>query len=248
MIASARLGFVAGIIAAALGCASSPSPAAPATAPPRPPAPDSEPGVVVHEVVRRNGYELTFVSKDPDLDPGVHTQLVERFFVVYPREVAEYNPGSLTKVKFVIDPTYDGVAATNAGVVRISAAWFHKHPKDIDVVTHEVMHIVQAYPPGAGPGWITEGIADYARCRFGVSNAAGGWSLPALTAEHKYTTSYRVTARFFVWLEAKVKPGLVKSIDAAMRAHTYRPALWAQLTGKTVDQLWAEYAANPALP
>jgi hypothetical protein len=33
------------------------------------------------------------------------------------------------------------------------------------------MHIVQAYPDGAGPWWITEGIADFVRFDDGIDNA-----------------------------------------------------------------------------
>jgi len=196
--------------------------------------------------IRRAGYELVFVNDDPQLDPTVRARLIDAFFTVYPKEVAAYNPAALTRVTFHIDPSYDGVAATDAGVVRFNPAWFHKHPNDIDVVTHEVMHIVQAYPPDGGPGWVTEGIADYVRYRFGVDNAGAGWSLPDVTPAHHYTTSYRVTARFLVWLEAR-HPGLVKALDAAMRTSTYSAELWARETGQTVDELWAAYVADPAL-
>ncbi|MDQ6763679.1 MAG: basic secretory family protein [Bacteroidota bacterium] len=32
-----------------------------------------------------------------------------------------------------------------------------------------------------------------------------------------------------------------------MRNKKYTTAFWKTKTGKTVDQLWAEYAANPAI-
>jgi hypothetical protein len=32
-----------------------------------------------------------------------------------------------------------------------------------------------------------------------------------------------------------------------MREHTYTDAVWANETGKTLDQLWAAYIANPAI-
>jgi hypothetical protein len=253
----ARIGSLAALLGASLlACASAP-PVTPAPAPapppatdatpPTPPAPANGPGVLIREVVRDNGYELTFLSLDPALDPDVHKKLIERFFAVYPAEVAAFNPAARTSVTFIVDPSYPGVAETDNGIVLFNANWYHTHPADIDIVTHEVMHIVQDYPNDAGPGWITEGIADFARARFGVSNAEGGWVLPALKAEHRYTTSYQVTARFFLWLDARVKPGLIKTLDAAMRAHRYEPALWTAETGKTIDQLWAAYVVDPKL-
>jgi hypothetical protein len=123
-----------------------------------------------------------------------------------------------------------------------------KNPEDIDVVTHEGMHIVQSYPGGAGPGWVTEGVADYVRYKMGVNNAAGNWSLPALRENHHYTNAYRVTARFFVWIESKHGEGLVKKLDHAMRSKEYSEEFWKTHTGKTVDELWADYKADPALP
>ena len=32
-----------------------------------------------------------------------------------------------------------------------------------------------------------------------------------------------------------------------MRNQTYKPELWKTFTGKTVDELWKEYAANPVI-
>jgi hypothetical protein len=109
------------------------------------------------------------------------------------------------------------------------------------------MHIVQDYGDSSGPGWLTEGIADYARYKFGVNNAAAKWELKYKPGQ-KYTDAYRVTARFLVWMEEKVKPGIVKDLDSQMRKHTFTDNTWQQLTGKTVDQLWAEYTANPESP
>jgi hypothetical protein len=93
-----------------------------------------------------------------------------------------------------------------------------------------------------------EGLADYARDRYGVTNARGGWFLPSFSSSQKYTDSYRVTARFFKWLEVRVKPTLLDELDAGLRGAPYREAFWVEQTGKSVDQLWADYAAAPALP
>ena len=147
----------------------------------------------------------------------------------------------------VIDTAYNGVAATDNGKVTISNKWLHKRPEDIDVVTHEVMHIVQDYGDSNGPGWLTEGIADYARYKFGVNNDAAKWSLGDLKPTQNYTDAYRVTARFLVWMEEKVKPGIVKQLDSQMRKHTFTDATWQQLTGKSVDDLWKSYTQNPVI-
>lgn len=199
------------------------------------------------EVFEREGYRLIFTNTDPNLDPAVKSKLISTFFKVYPKLAKEYNKNTAQEVYMLIDTTYRGVAETGNAHVKISAAWFHKHPEDIDVVTHEVMHIVQNYGESAGPGWLTEGIADYARYKFGVNNDAAKWTLPAYKAGINYTNSYRITARFLAWLEIHNKKDIVKKLDKQMRDHKYAAESWQKLTGKSLDELWAEYIADPEL-
>lgn len=199
------------------------------------------------KVFTKDGYKLTLTNNDATLDTAELTRLVKTFYIVYPKLAAEYNSGTLKEVKMAVDTAYKSVAATADGKVTIASSWLHKRPEDIDVVTHEVMHIVQDYGESVGPGWLTEGIADFARNKFGVNNAAAKWSLPEFKSTQNYDNAYRVTARFLFWIEEKVKPGIVKELDSQLRKHTYTDNAWKQLTGKTVDELWKEYAANPAI-
>lgn len=195
------------------------------------------------EVIKKNGYTLTFINLDPKLDKKVKTRLIDTFFKVYPKLSKEFNKHARKEVTFFIDTAYAGVAEAGGGRVRFSHKWLHDHPGDIDVVTHETMHIVQAYPHNAGPGWLTEGIADYVRYRFGVDNKGAGWALPNYKSSQHYTNSYRVTARFLDWIE-KQYPGFVKKMDSAMRNNEYSPQLWKQWTGKDLDALWKTYGED----
>ncbi|MGD9556039.1 MAG: basic secretory protein-like protein [Mangrovibacterium sp.] len=197
--------------------------------------------------VERKGFTLVFINKDPSFKPQMINRLKETFFTVYPVLAKDYNKKTAKRVVFVVDPQYDGVAATSEGQVVFSPKWFENHPEDIDVVTHEVMHIVQAYGNTPGPGWLTEGIADYVRYAYGVNNPEAGWSLPDVKAEQNYTNAYRVTARFLVWLEQRKDRKIVKKLDEVMRAHTYSEGIWKKLTGKTPDALWKEYVSDPKI-
>jgi hypothetical protein len=198
-------------------------------------------------VVNKNGYNLTLINQDATLDTALLTRMENTFFKVYPELAAAYNPNTLKNVTMVIDTAYKGVAETDNGKVTISSAWMHKRPEDIDVITHEVMHIVQDYGESTGPGWLTEGIADYARYKFGVNNDAAKWSLTPYKAGQNYDNAYRITARFLVWIEEKIKPGIVKDLNTQLRLHTFTDNSWKAATGKTVDELWAQYIANPAI-
>lgn len=199
------------------------------------------------EVFKKKGYKLTFKNQDTSFSKELKDKLIETFYEVYPKLAKEYNKKTSKNVTFVIDTAYDGVAATSNDRVVFSAKYMTSHPKDIDVVTHEVMHIVQAYKESNGPGWLTEGIADYARFKFGVDNAGAKWALPAFKASQSYENSYRITARFLFWIEKNIKPGLVKELDSQLRDHTFTNDSWKNETGKTLDELWAAYAANPAV-
>jgi hypothetical protein len=110
-----------------------------------------------------------------------------------------------------------------------------------------MMHVVQQYGYANGPVYWVEGLADYARYRYGINNAAAAWSPPPYAPTQKYTDSYQVTARFLVWLENHVNRGIPTDLDRVLRAATYTDMFWVAETGRTVDLLWSAYGANPAL-
>jgi len=197
------------------------------------------------DTITREGYTLLFYNLLPGFDTSIRRRLIDAFFLVYPMEVRRFNAKAAREVTFTIDPGYNGVAETSGNKVRISPQWLQTHPEDIDVVTHEAMHIVQNYTHPV-PGWLTEGIADYARYTYGINNHNGNWLLPDFMASQHYTNAYRVTARFFVWLEKK-HTGIIDSLDKAARTGKYTPQIWTKLTGKTVDGLWQDYSEHPQL-
>ncbi len=200
-------------------------------------------------VYKRYGYTLTFANNDSTLPEAEQQRVINTFFDVYPKLAKAYNKHTAKEVFINIDTAYKGVAETGNAHILISSHWLHARPEDIDVVTHEGMHIVQDYGESIGPGWLTEGIADFARYKFGINNDAAKWKLPAYKGGQSYENSYRITARFLLWIEDTNKSGLVKELDKQLRNHTYTAESWQKLTGKTLDELWKAYtAASPAAP
>ncbi|WP_224996333.1 basic secretory family protein [Cesiribacter sp. SM1] len=199
------------------------------------------------EVFARNGYSLTFINNDPALNQEVKRRIISTFFDLYPLLALHYNPLAQTEVVFKIDTAYHSVAEACGGQVLFGAGWLRDHPGDIDVVTHELMHVVQAYPDGTGPRWVAEGIADYVRYTYGVDNKGGGWFLPPYSPEQHYTDGYRITARFLLWLEKEERPGIVKKLDEHMRSKTYSTNSWKELSGKDLDALWESYTRDPII-
>ena len=130
--------------------------------------------------ITRKKITLVFVSRDSLLNPETREKMINAFFKVYPAEMKRFNRDASRRVVFIVDPGYKGVAATGGGVVRYNPKWLKDHPEDIDVVTHEVMHIVQNYGRGGGPGWLTEGIADYVRYTRSLHRWRRAESFPAM--------------------------------------------------------------------
>ncbi len=142
------------------------------------------------------------------------------------------------EIKLRIRKSNRGVAATSGRAITVSSGWVEKHPEDIGLVFHELVHVIQAYPNGQ-PLWITEGIADY--LRWGIFEAKPQAWFPRPKDKQGYRQSYRVSAGFFLWLESGQAPGIVKKLNVAMRRGAYSDEIFHQETNKTLDELWAEY-------
>lgn len=198
-------------------------------------------------IVENGGITVTFENEDPGLKPLIQDGLIEIIFEVYPKLVQDFNPDARKDLKVKIDTAYNGVAYAHNGQITISSKWLRQKPEDLDLMTHEVMHIIQSYPHRAGPGWLTEGIADYVRHVYGVNNEGAKWSLPNYSPNQKYTDSYRITARFLLWITEQYDKDLVIKLDSNLRNKTYSANLWAEYTGKTLDELWILYTKNPQI-
>ena len=195
----------------------------------------------------KHGIEIQFHNEDASIDKSIVKKFVSTIFNTYPKLMKSFNKNARTDLIVKIDTSYHGVAYAQNGAITISSNWIHEHPTDIDLITHEGMHIIQAYPDGSGPGWLIEGIADYVRHVFGVDNPSANWYLPQYKDGQHYTNSYRVTANFLVWTTANYDKKLVQKLDHHLREKTYTPSVWQKYTGITLDELWKLYEENPTM-
>lgn len=177
---------------------------------------------------------------DEQLAP-VAGNLATLFYECYPKLLARFeNPEKPAprKVKLVFKDELKVPGYSHQDTVVVSTQWLRDNPRDIGLFTHELAHLVQAYP-SPDPGWITEGIADYARDRYGPKDQ-GGWALPkTLGPDRSYKDSYGVTARFLLWLDKK-HPGTVDKIHRKMQNKTFRVEDFEELTKRDVETLWRE--------
>jgi hypothetical protein len=191
--------------------------------------------------------DLTLVLEGPvdaEFAP-IAGRLTALFYECYPNLLTRFEHPTRKaphKIRLIFDPKLDIPAHCSGDRVTISIDWLKAHPEDIGLLTHELTHAVQAYPD-SNPGWLTEGIADYARKVYGPEKQPG-WNFPArLSPQQSYTNSYGVTARFLVWIDEK-HPGTVDTLHRRMQDREFRLEDFQAATGKTVDELWAECVAE----
>jgi hypothetical protein len=154
-------------------------------------------------------------------------------------------PGHVT-IRFRADMPRGIPAMTGGDRISCNIAWFRRnlHGEAAGAVVHEMVHVVQHYGgrrEGAeqNPGWLVEGIADYIRW-FKYEPQTHGADIHD-PSKAKYDGSYRVTANFLNWVTARYDKQIVEHLNAAMRKGEYSDELWKQYTGKTADELGAEW-------
>lgn len=181
------------------------------------------------------------VSVEGAFNNDTLNDLVCTFHTVYPQLVARFNPTAPQTV-FLEVRDIDPPAFAFDNHIVVKRQWMLDNPHDTDIMVHEGMHIVQAYSFGNVPGWLTEGIADFVRNEFGLSNI--GWSLQQYRYGQHYTNGYGVTASFLQWIDANYAGGgssRVDQLDDLLRSGQYTDNIWVQWTGHDVDHLWYFY-------
>ncbi|MGC3970931.1 MAG: basic secretory protein-like protein [Pirellulales bacterium] len=146
------------------------------------------------------------------------------------------------EIRLVFRDSMKGVAATTGNTITIAADWVRRHPEDRGMVVHELTHAVQAYPRNDA-GWLVEGIADYVRFYHFEPQAKLG---PIDPARQTYRDGYRTGAMLLAWIEATHGKDAVRKLNEALRTSRYRYELFRELTGKSLDRLWADFLESDA--
>lgn len=182
-------------------------------------------------------------------------RLKEHFNRIYPVLCEEFNYGVMWDIRYKLDDSNDEYVAYQIGgsrdtekIIAMNPTHFKKTATDFSTLTHELTHAVQSYrdakygPNNSANGgeWLTEGVADYSRYLLDPTP----FSLPEFNKSQSYTNSYRVTARFFVWLDQQYDTTFMNQFHEGLKTEVYTQKLFVKITGKTLDELWAIYAAS----
>lgn len=184
------------------------------------------------------------ITVDGDIDAAmapVAGKMTALFFECYPKLLARFeNPDrpAPRHIRLTFVTGLKPPAQCSGDRVEVSVGWLRDHPDDLGMLTHELTHAVQAYPD-YNPGWLTEGIADYARHLYGPKEQPG-WSLAAkLTADQSYRDGYGTAAKFLLWLDART-PGAVDKLHRKMQTGGLKRGDIEAIAGRPLDALWDE--------
>lgn len=194
-------------------------------------------------------YEIEFdTSETPKLAGWVETRLRPVCEAWYPKIIQllggdGYRPPRRLTITF--KKGMPGVANTLGTRIHCAEDWFQQNLEGeaIGAVVHELVHVVQqdarARRGSPAPSWLVEGLADYVRWFKYEPEANRPRPNPARA---KYTDSYRTTGAFLNYVfETRAQTGVAKTFASAIRNRQYTPELWKVQTGRTVDELWADY-------
>ncbi len=158
--------------------------------------------------------------------------------IVEALHVEGYTPPNRISVTFKKD--MKGVAYTAGTRIVCAAPWFTAHKDDVGALVHELAHVVQSYPK-YDPPWLVEGVADYVRW----------WRYEEPKNRHlpnpdrsNYSDGYQTTGAFLAWVVTKYDKELVLKVNEALRDGNYKPQIFKESTGKSVEDLWTEFKST----
>ncbi|GLT45707.1 hypothetical protein SLA2020_195200 [Shorea laevis] len=150
---------------------------------------------------------------------------------------------NVPKVTLFIDNMNGPPAYSGNNEIHVNANYVGNYPGDVKreftgMLFHEMTHIWQWDGNQQAPRGLIEGIADFVRLK--ASYAPSHWVKAG--QGDRWDDGYDVTARFLDYCN-DLKNGFVAELNKKMR-NGYNDNYFAELPGKSVDQLWNDYKAK----
>lgn len=167
-------------------------------------------------------------------DPG--SKLPQRFDVVFEKHL---------RIRNFVGYDAAGRTDTKAAKIYLGAEYFAQDTNDFfdGYFVHEMAHLAQQYTAKAPDYWV-EGIADYVRFKLGYTN---GWICPQCSTDYPhYTSGYACAGAFLLFVDTTYDSNVVRQLSMALRQDSYSQAFFMKTTGKSLDELWAEFQKAPA--
>jgi hypothetical protein len=111
------------------------------------------------------------------------------------------------------------------------------------ILIHEMTHVAQQYHTIKQPYW-AEGMADYAFFKLGFTN--GSFCAECSEQFPNYKSGYSCAGAFLLQLDSIYGPNLIRELNTQLRKNTYSDSFFAQYTGKSLQNLWADFQKTRA--
>ena len=151
----------------------------------------------------------------------------------------KYDTSTTVTLRFKDMP---GVAHASGSTIEASSAYFKTHSDDVGALVHELVHVIQAYPNGS-PGWLVEGIADYARYYY-YEPLKGIAFKPS--ADQDYHAGYNPAAALLAKVQVGKPVAIISKLNELGHEGKLTEATFKDVTGMTPDEAWNRVEAKPA--
>lgn len=180
-------------------------------------------------------------NKDPSVPDDLSDRLYQLLCDVYIDVFDYFADGEYRTIHCSFGDGGGAAAYAYGNNIVIDVNFISGNPKDIDCLTHELIHCAQMYST-YDHIWLIEGITDYGRYLFGRHNDEAGWKLQAYQDGQSYTDSYTVTGSFLKYVTEIHNENMVRILNAAFKNNAYNNRIWKDNTGYTIDELWEMYS------
>ena len=163
-------------------------------------------------------------------------------YSVYKNVYDYFNDGEYEPVTLYFTVNDYSPAYSDSSDIYLASQYMLSNPKDVDCITHELIHCAQNYGDVGNYTWLMEGLTDYGRYLFGLHNEDCGWKLPSYNASQKYTDSYTVTAAFLKYVAENYCEEMPQIINQMFKKGGYDASIWETNAGYTLEELWERYS------
>jgi len=181
------------------------------------------------------------------------------------------HPLPYSEIRVVFEPVLilkGAPALAKGNELHVSSEYIKHMPDDFRaMMIHELTHINQHYVfMQMDSGWLVEGIADYVRhkyyekdiqptLRLNANGQLTGYTpvdpyfyglqqAGASLTDRGYLKAYTIASTFLFWLESHKDPQIIHELNVVLSQGKFSNASFPQLTGQTLDELWAEFVAE----
>jgi len=177
------------------------------------------------------------------LDDTVYNDMLSTFNRIYPDIYYKYGNDIYEPlhITLCLDATYlrDEPAFVTGNKINININWFNKHPERVSVLIYYIATTVLDYNSSA-PEWLVNSINYYMAAEF----FAYGYAFTGGYKGGTYEDGGKVGADFLRWIGETYEIDIVYRINRTLNSATwFESDFWTGTTGKTLEQLWADYRA-----